>query len=154
MKIASIDVGFSGAIAVFDTNKKSVEVRRMPVIRSNKKDELDETEIRKIIRGVEHVYIEKATAMPKQGVVSTGRFLMGYGMLRGICAGLGVPYSIVLPQRWKKAVMDGMGKDKRASVLRAKQLFPDIELGKNDHGKADALLIGFYVMGDKSGNKI
>ncbi|MBI5193836.1 MAG: hypothetical protein HZA08_10530, partial [Nitrospirae bacterium] len=37
------------------------------------------------------------------------------------------------------------GKDKGSSIIRVKQLYPDMKLiRKKDHNKADAVLIGLY----------
>ncbi len=71
-----------------------------------------------------HVYVEKATAMPKQSPNSMFNFGMGYGLWLGVLAALGIPYTLVTPQRWKKEMMAGMGKEKSASCVRAAQLFP------------------------------
>ena len=93
------------------------------------------------------VFMEKVGAMPKQGVTSTFGFGEGYGMWKGILATLEMPWTEVTPQRWKKAMLDGMTKDKGNSLARAKQLFPylapELKLKKND-GRAEAALIGEY----------
>lgn len=72
-----------------------------------------------------HVYVEQVSAMPKQGVSSSFNFGMGYGMWLGILAALQIPYTLVTPNRWKKEMMAGMGKEKEASCVRAAQLFPN-----------------------------
>jgi len=90
-------------------------------------------------------FIEAVHAMPGQGVRSMFTMGFGLGLWTGILAGLRIPYTRVAPQRWKKAMMDGMGKEKDASRLRAQQLFPTAELHlKKHHGRADALLIAEY----------
>ena len=71
-----------------------------------------------------HVYVEKVSAMPKQGVSSSFNFGMGYGLWIGILAGLRIPYTLVRPNHWKKEMMKGMGKEKSAACVRASQLFP------------------------------
>ena len=71
-----------------------------------------------------HVYVEKVSSMPKQGIASSFNFGMGYGLWIGILAGLSIPYTLVTPARWKKEMMAGMGKEKEASCVRAAQLFP------------------------------
>jgi crossover junction endodeoxyribonuclease RuvC len=74
--------------------------------------------------GFLHVCVEQVSAMPKQGVSSSFNFGMGYGMWLGILAALRIPYTLVTPNRWKKEMMAGMGKEKEASCVRAAQLFP------------------------------
>lgn len=94
-----------------------------------------------------HVILEQVHAMPKQGVASSFNFGRGLGLWEGLIVGIGFPYTLVSPQRWKKKMLADMGKDKGASVLRAKQMFPSIaselKLVK-DHNKAEALLLAAW----------
>ncbi len=98
-----------------------------------------------------HVYVELVSSMPKQGVASSFNFGMGYGMWIGVLAALKIPYTLVKPNRWKKEMMAGMGKEKEAACVRAAQLFPsaseDLSRPKRGggvvylDGRGDALLI-------------
>ena len=153
MHIIGIDPGLTGAVAVlpeglfFDTPVASVK-------KGGKKVYLVAEMVRIFISyAVDasspdvHVYIEDVHAMPGQGVSSTFSFGRGYGLWEGIVAALGIPYTLVSPVRWKRAMMDGMGKEKGASRVRAGQLFPQLADQLNrvkDHGRADALLIAEY----------
>ena len=144
--VAGVDPGFSGAISILDEHGAIILNVDMPIIKGDR-DELDEQAIRTILanKDVKHVFIEKVSAMPGEGVVSVGRFMAGWGIVRGICAGLQKPYTLVHPLTWKKKMMRDMPKDKGASIIRVKQLYPDIDLPrKKDHGKADAILIALY----------
>jgi len=88
--------------------------------------------------------LERVSAMPDQGVSSTFNFGMGYGLWRGMLAALKVPYTLVSPVTWKKAVMMDMPKEKDAARQRAIQLYPQVasQLSrKKDIGRADALLL-------------
>lgn len=146
MKTAGIDVGLSGAIAILDNQGIPLELQDMPVIRAVK-NEIDAVEVVAILKrqNVSHAFIEKAGAMPGQGVVSMFRFGYSAGLIQGICTASNIPFTLVTPQRWKKAMLDGMPKDKGSSIVRAKQLYPSLELNrKRDHNKADALLIGVF----------
>ena len=141
--IAGVDMGFSGAIAILNNKKEIVEVLDMPIIVASK-TELNEQTIKNLLvkHKVKHAYLERAQTMPKQGVSSSGRYMMSYGIIRGICTGTGIPYTTCTPQSWKKTQMAGMGKEKNASILRCQQLYPDVALPlAKDHGKADAILI-------------
>lgn len=92
-------------------------------------------------------YLESVHAMPKQGVVSQFTFGQGFGIWQGLLAALEIPYELIIPQRWKKEMLDGTGKDKEASRLKALRMFPSLtkELSlKKDEGKAEALLIAAY----------
>ena len=89
----------------------------------------------------------KCGQMKSQGVVSTGTTMMNYGLLLGILAAIELPFDLVAPQTWKRAMLKDMGSDKDASRLRAIQLCPSMagELRrKKDHGRAEALLIATY----------
>ena len=97
---------------------------------------------------VKQVALEKVHSMPGQGVASMFSMGKGFGIWLGIIATLKYPLTLVTPQAWKKAMMDGMGKEKDASRLRAIQLFPQVadQLSrKKDHGRADALLIAEHL---------
>lgn len=148
MFTVGIDPGFSGAIAILDTDRKIISAADMPILGEGKKRQLDEVEIRNILdQGISHVFIEKSQTMPGQGVASSGRYMCSYGIIRGICVGMGLPYTLVHPKTWKKEMMRDMGKEKEASVIRVKQLYPDIDMPrKKDHGPCDAILIARYGM--------
>lgn len=95
-----------------------------------------------------HVVIEDVHSMPGQGVASTFTFGVGFGTWLGILAALKLPYDRVPPQRWKRAMLDGMGQGKDASRVRALQLFPWMASDlarKKDDGRAEALLMAEYA---------
>ena len=94
------------------------------------------------------VALEHVHSMPAQGVRSSFTFGVGVGLWRGIIAGLGLPLSLVAPQRWRGALLDGMGRDKDASRLRALQLWPtsvDVFRRRRDDGRADAALMAEWL---------
>ena len=93
------------------------------------------------------VFIEKVGAMPGQGVTSMFSFGVNYGMWQGVVTALKFPLTFVTPQAWKKVMLAGTSKDKGASLLRARQLWPDQAewfSRKKDEGRAEALLIAEY----------
>ena len=106
------------------------------------------TEIASICRNAEMLwqevtcYVEQVHAMPHQGSVSTFSFGENYGGILWTLVAVNslVPanmeINIVTPQKWKKAI--GVTADKRTSIRRCKELFPDVDL------KATALLIAEY----------
>lgn len=150
MQIMGIDPGFSGALAVLDDDLNLEFVMDMPIIMVGKKRELDESKLSTIfsrwrLRPMT-IGIEKSQTMPNQGVVSSGRYMASYGFLRGLCVGNGLPYHLIRPQSWKKAMMPDMGKDKGASIQKVTQLYPELRLTRvKDHGIADAILIARYL---------
>lgn len=151
--IVGIDPGLDGAFATVNPKCPSVVgARRMPTLQASKtKREIDEREVVKYLArrcaAIEHVFIEKVSAMKGQGVTSCFNFGAGWGLLRGICAALYLPYTLVHPATWKKVMCRDLASGKEASIIVAKRLWPHINLkatprSKKDHdGMADALCI-------------
>ena len=148
-----IDPGLTGAVAILgQPGAPGPIVVDTPTMKVGKRNEFNEPMMRDIfecfteleIRDA-HVVIEKVHSMPKQGVASSFRFGMGYGLWLGMVVMSRLRYTLVTPQRWKKAMLNGMPKEKGASRVRAGQLFPeaDLKLVKH-HGRADALLLAEY----------
>lgn len=94
--------------------------------------------------------VEKVGAMPKQGVVSTFTFGVGYGKLLGAAGALGIRTELVTPQAWKKVVLAGTAKDKDAAVAYCQRAFPAARLIPQGcrvphDGMADALCIAEFA---------
>ncbi|HJZ12262.1 MAG TPA: hypothetical protein VJ521_08935 [Acidobacteriota bacterium] len=90
--------------------------------------------------------IEQVHSMPKQGVASTFKFGTNYGMWQGFFRGKDVPYELITPNRWMKAVLDSGGKDPNARLEFARRRWPVAPLKrKKDKGVADALCIAEYT---------
>ncbi|MCK6488469.1 MAG: Holliday junction endonuclease [Planctomycetes bacterium] len=95
------------------------------------------------------VCLEKVGAMPKQGVSSTFRFGTGWGMVRGVCAALGIPVVLVMPTQWKKQVLLGLPHDKDGAVQFCASRWPQTDLVLSGcrvphDGLADALCLAEY----------
>ena len=147
--VIGIDPGLDGAVAVLK-GAKLVRLLDTPIIEAGKKRQLVTTAMRKMLLPYIDddviVALERVHSMPKQGVASSFRFGQGLGIWEGLVVGLGYRLEWVTPQAWKKRMMDGMPKDKGASIVRALQIFPDADLSlKKHHGRADALLIAEYA---------
>ena len=153
-KIIGIDPGLSGALALVTVER--VLALPMPVLGITKtKKVIDEGAfcafLEKRRERIGHVFIEKVGAMPGQGVTSMFNFGLGWGLVRGICVGLHLPYTLVMPQTWKKVMCHGMPKgSKDVSIIIAKRLWPGVNLFRSTRcknecdGMADALLIAEY----------
>ena len=154
MIFIGIDPGLNGGLA---TVGSTLSVCDVPTLTRKKakgiKREYNISDMREILKNYKRTgiclicYLEAVHAMPGQGV--TGMFSMGqgFGIWQGLLAGLEIPFEFVTPQRWKKAMLDGTGKDKEASRLKALQMFPTLADKlklKKDEGKAEALLIAEY----------
>lgn len=166
MKVwAGIDPGNEGALSLI-AEDGTIEFFDAPtaLVRGTKKTRtvLVPQEMARIIKDIRArwqpsrfvVYLEKVAAMKKQGVTSMFNFGMGYGMWQGVLAGMGVSYDFVTPQRWKRELLSGMGKEKDASCVKAMQMFPayssKLHRPKRGggvrylHGRADALLLAEF----------
>jgi hypothetical protein len=88
--------------------------------------------------------IEKAQAMPKQGVVSVFKYGCAFGALCAATAVLEIPTHLVSPRKWKTHF--GLDADKERSRALAIRLWPGCGLfeRKKDHGRAEAALIARY----------
>jgi hypothetical protein len=143
MRFIGIDPGQKGGIAILDEN--SATAWRMPeeateIARLFRLEILDCGE--DIIAAIEHVH-----SMPKQGVASSFKFGEGFGVLKGVLAAYSIPFVLVSPRKWQRAVFDSKGGDtKEKSLSLARRLFPNVDLRyKADDGKSDALLIALWL---------
>ena len=99
-------------------------------------------DIIKSVEKVDHIYIERQQAMPRQGVVSTFKLGYGFGQISSTCALSKVPFSLVSPAKWKRAL--ALPKDKDSARRLAQQWFPELSerlKRKKDEHRAEALLI-------------
>lgn len=140
-----IDPGKSGGIAVIYPDE--VCVYPTPV---SGKEYLEQDMARLIpARNGVKAAIERQQAMPRQGGTSMFSIGLGYGLWRGMLAALMVPYVVVGPKDWRKAV--GLAGDKADAVALAQRMFPSVadqlvgpQGGLRD-GLAEALLIAEYA---------
>jgi len=101
---------------------------------------------------IEHAFVEKAQAMPKNGAVGMFKYGAGFGCLIGILTTLGVPFTLVPPRTWTKVMHEGTSgnKPKERSKQAVQRLFPMVDLTldgqfkKPHEGVIDALLIAEY----------
>lgn len=102
-----------------------------------------------ITRGLVRAAIEYQASRPGQGAPATFSQGYGYGLWIMALAALCIPYEIISPVTWKKALRIPTGSDKAASIIMARQLFPLVELvtqrGREIDGRADALLIAEHL---------
>jgi len=165
-----VDPGASGGIGVIrDSFDKGLiaEAFKMPATEMDLCELLEslcstEDTINYIKTGRREVfcYLEKAQAFPgsqkvtkcprcsivlktrqSQGVSSTFKFGMQYGTLKGILTALHIPFELIRPVDWQRALGCMTKGDKNISKNKAQQLFPDIKV---THAKADALLLSEY----------
>lgn len=142
-----VDPGSTGAIALFHCPE--LFQSRQEVFDFDSPDSLAAIKIASEFNT--HAVVEKVNAMPKQGVSTTFKFGTAYGKVLGWLEACQIPYELVTPAKWKKAMFDSMPKqdDKKAMALDlARRLFPDIAANrlarKKDHNRAEALLIAEF----------
>ena len=138
--ILGVDPGITGGIAFLFANR--VVAEDIPTAGG-------EVDVDTLVRRVREMQpalaiIERANAMPKQGVASTFKYGVAYGALRTVVALCNIPYRLVTPGKWKNHF--GLDSDKEKSRALAIQFWPGCGYfaRKKDHGRAEAALIARY----------
>ena len=149
-----IDPGLDGAIVVLRNG--SIEALVVPTLKQGKgnKRMYNVPLMARLIKALSPVTLaalEKGRAGPGQGVSSMFRFGYGCGLWEGILAALKIPYVIVHPNTWQKAICIGLSGDAKArAVAAAGSRLPGLELRKSDRatkphqGIADAACLALY----------
>ncbi len=161
VRIAGIDPGISGAVAVIDTADVGVfvvvDISDIPTLGDAAKRELDDLSLIGWLKEFrpDHVYLENVRAMPSipgpdgvrraMGVVSAFKFGFVAGQIRTCVRGCKVPFTLVEPVRWKRATgLKGGLEGKEQARQTAIRLFPEAHGAlnlKRHHNRAEALLI-------------
>lgn len=158
MIFGGIDPGKSGALAIIDSEGRSVLARvPMPVIKGGRRDEYDIARIRTILltwRDAQlFVTLEKLQPMPRAQGGGITNFLRGASLgFAWMLTALEIPHHLVSPQTWQKRMLEGTPGDdtKQRAIIAAQRLFPGLDLRrteksiKPDDGIADALLLAEY----------
>lgn len=150
-----IDPGLGGAVAYLGPAASSPAIWDTPTLVSGGRRRYEAALMVEVLQsclergGSERpvAFLEHVHSMPREGVSSAFTFGRGLGLWEGLLAALGIPYELVSPQSWRRAMLSDTPADKGASRLRAMQLFPELaDLLKRagDHNRADAILIAAY----------
>ncbi len=179
--VVGIDPGKRGAIAYLPARAgRPPHLEPMPLLRSHKgRDEYDLVAIAGLLgsllepvvtttgprgargarfRSVEYhrtlAFVELGNPLPRSMGGGSANYHRGYsrGILEGILVALGIPYALVPPRAWQRAMLAGTsGADtKQRAVIAASRLFPTVSLlptprcRKPSDGMADALLLAEY----------
>lgn len=94
-------------------------------------------------------YLERVSAMPKQGVSSTFKFGQSFGFVRGLLVAHRVPFEMVDAGKWQREFglrfpkKLGLSKTQKKNRHKAKaqELWPKLKI---THANADALLLAEY----------
>lgn len=132
-----IDPGVNGGIAWLGNGLTPIAIK-MPETETDILDTL-----REIKREGECIAVlERVHAMPKMGVASMFEFGRGFGALKMALIACEIPFDLVTPQTWQKAMSCLTGGDKNVSKRRAQELFPSLKI---THAIADSLCIAAYA---------
>jgi len=152
MRVLGIDPGKFGGLAIVEDGHLKY-VGPMPL---TKEMVLDSVKLREIIlnHNPDVVFIEKAQAMPRQGVVSMFNYGKGYGFLLGFLDALMYEVKTVTPRTWqgffyKRVPVQGKTPKERALCM-ANKLYTGFTWLKSSRSKkphdgmVDAALIATY----------
>jgi crossover junction endodeoxyribonuclease RuvC len=167
MRIAGIDPGLTGALAVVDGADRSttrltvVDAIDVPTIGESTKREVDVMALIGWLKRneIDHAYIEYVNAMPsipdketgeRRGMGAASAFKFGYitGQIRACIVGCKIPFTVISSAKWKKAHnLPGGAGNKEHSRQLAMRIFPDshnLLARKRDEARAEAILIARY----------
>lgn len=165
MIFIGIDPGLKGGIACIQADG-SLQLFPMPTIGER---EYDVYELKRILleamgRNTEATDLsdvrnrilltfERQHALPGQGLTSSLKTGIGYGILLGLVAGLEIPHQVVPAQTWQKALFTGLNTKldtKEKSEIVAKRLFPSADFRRTERsrkghdGLYDATCLAYY----------
>jgi crossover junction endodeoxyribonuclease RuvC len=146
-----LDPGLTGALAILNESGDCERVADLPVIRDGKLSWIDGSALQSLLIDSlagrpARAFVERVQAFPQQGRSSAFNFGVGFGSILSILQARHIAIELVMPTQWKKAL--GLSNDKRASLDKARLLFPTAELHLAKHdGRAEALLLARYGMG-------
>ena len=154
MRIVGIDNGLDGGLVLLVDGAVTQAVV-MPTFSVGKgRREYDVQALVQTIRDMrpDHVFIERAQSMPKQGVSSTFNTGRGFGLVCGIVAALGLAHTIVGPRTWQGAMFRDLAKarTKAMAAIVCSRLWPGQDWRATERctkahtGLCDAALLGEY----------
>tara|TARA_R110002020_G_scaffold215083_1_gene422203 strand:- start:19 stop:459 length:441 start_codon:yes stop_codon:yes gene_type:complete len=135
--VLGIDPGYSGCIV--SLHRETGEVDGLINLSETPHDIAEFVRARAL--SIDKAFLEKVSAMPRQGVASTFKFGTSYGFCLGLLTSLLVPFEEVTPAKWQQVMKCRSGGDKKITKAAAQRLFPR---QKVIHKNADALLIAEY----------
>ena len=148
MQYVGIDPGKSGAITVIEyteVSSRSGYISTDTIIASYSFDNTDQDVYQWVSNCIDplsaHATIEQVHAMPNQGVTSMFTFGYKYGFAIGLLNALQIPYALVTPQKWQKAMNCLSKGDKNVTKTMAQRLWPKLKI---THKTADSMLIAEY----------
>lgn len=160
VRILAIDPGLTGALAclAFDPHTRQLvdppAVLDMPVVSTKvgpkTRNDILEAGLVEAVRQMRPTiaYVERVQPMRGEGAVGAFKFGAGWGLVRGVLAGMQVPTRLVTPQSWKKRAGLPTGASKDMSRQLASRLYPQLGamfLRKKDDGRAEAVILAHIM---------
>jgi crossover junction endodeoxyribonuclease RuvC len=145
--VLGVDPGLSGGLALIGRQTGNLLwAEAMPVLR-NSVPTVDVRQLGHLLTGAHDVfaYVERAQAMPRQGISSGFNYGCIFGSILTAIADLGIGYELVSAAAWKRKA--GISADKRESIDRVKQLYPTFPVKRSEDGIAEAILIARHGAG-------
>lgn len=152
MRIAGIDPGLAGAVAVIAAapfnRPRLIAVADIPVHGDKAKRRVDVAKLIAFLQThlPDRAVVERAQAMPDQGASSGFIYGRAVGAIEACVAGLSIPWETIEASGWKK-YHALIGRDKEDSRQRALMRFPDAAqflARKLDHNRAEAILMAEF----------
>lgn len=146
--LIGIDPGaVSGAYAILTRRGRFICVDDIPVMNKMLDAKLFASQLDQFCAATTsaHVILEQVHAFSGQGVSSSFRFGVGYGIIQGICGAFDLSVSFVRPQVWKKSLK--LDREAETSLCMARDLYPDAVpylKRKRDHNRAEAILLAHW----------
>ncbi len=142
-----IDPGLRGAIAVLSPAGEIERLEDLPICRDRKLGWVDGGALQSFLIDAcagrpARAFVERVSAWPGQGVVSSFTFGSVLGSILSIVQARQLPIELLPPTAWKRAL--NLPADKKAALDMARLLFPTADLLVNRaelDGRAEALLI-------------
>ena len=162
--ICGIDPGVNGGIAFLNVDGNSLWSDDLPVVQKipGGKKWLDGAALGAMMQNFnpDACVLEQVSSRPCQGLSSTFRFGMAYGICVGVVEALQIPIWLITPGKWKievglSAPPGYLTKSQQASYRKsaaidlAKELFPaavEDFARKRDHNRAEAALLAYWGM--------
>lgn len=145
-----IDVGVTGAIACIDDDAQLLALADLETTRLGKFAWTEPMHLLRFIREHRNVahqaraWVEYVAPMPKLGVVASAAMGRTHGSVLAALQMAGMPFEMVSPQSWKRALNVSSSKDSTLNLARVQ--FPECDYfdRKKDHNRAEAALIAYY----------
>ncbi len=150
-RVAGIDPGFQGAVALIDENLSLAGLCDMPLKDIDGRREIDGATLARILRewGPGFVTLERVWGRSGEGGRNAFSFGRATGIVIGVLYSLGLPFIEVAPATWMSALLKGRTEEGKArSLAWAHEHFPDAELetkrGRQLDGRSDAIGLAWY----------